>query len=136
MSGYEAVLQEVLRRLQVSASGWPENVRRAHRTAVPRSASPAIHLLDGKDAPSKSDKCAREADFTVRIIVRSDDGLKTADGFRLEAMHRLNPATEAYDRGVSVIPREIDADVEIADEDAVALDLAFDFSYPGSEWDL
>lgn len=134
-SGYEVVLADVLARLQTSASDWPEDVRRAHRTAVPREVGDAIQLLDGRDEPN-GQKCHREADFVVRILKRSDDGVVAADETKIEVMRRLSPYTQAYADGISITPGRIEHDVEIADSDAVAIDMHFDIGYPAGEWSL
>jgi len=78
----------------------------------------------------------REAEFTVSLFVRSDAGESAADPLRIEVMRRLNPETAPYAAGVRVTPVEISADEEIADADAIRIDMHFDFAYPAGDWKL
>lgn len=141
-STYETVMVDVLGRLKVSGSGWVSTsaVRRAHRTIVPRDGAPAVHLVDGEDAPVKGatqrDCARREGAFTVSIFVRSDAGAAAADPFKVEIMRRLSPDTQSYAAGVTVQPGRIVVDTEIADADAVRVDMDFGVRYTATEWSL
>ena len=143
MTGYESVMAAILGRLDAAPKNWGLNVqdvRRAHRTAVPRAGVPAVHLIGGADAPAREHRTAlcqqREADFTVSLFVRSDAGESAADALRVEAMRRLSPDTAPYAAGVRVTPGAIATDEEIADADAIRVDMQFAFAYPASDWKL
>jgi hypothetical protein len=139
---YETVMVDILARLKASGSGWVPTsaVRRAHRTIVPRDGTPAVHLVDGEDAPARRgtqrDCARREGAFTVSIFVRSDAGVGAADPFKIEVMRRLSPDTQAYAAGVTIQPGRIAHDVEIADLDAVRVDMDFGIRYTAQEWSL
>jgi len=48
MTGYESVMAAVEARLSAAPKNWGLNVqdvRRAHRTAVPRAGTPAVHVI-------------------------------------------------------------------------------------------
>lgn len=144
-SGYETIMVAVLTRLKAPGTGWPAaaDVRRAHRTDVPRStSSPAalqrVHLIDGTDEPRKGTALCgmRDATFTVSLFIRSADGPQAADPHKVEVMRRLSPNTSAYTTGC-VYPGRITVDPEqIADVDAIRVDLEFTFDYPATEWSL
>lgn len=139
-------MSAVLARLKAAPTNWGlgvQDVRRAHRTAVPKAGAPAVHLVGGRDEParehSKSLCRRRNAEFTVALFVRNDAGESAADPLRIEAMRRLNPETTglaAYPSGALVRPAEIDPDEEIADGDAIRIDMRFEFSYPATDWKL
>lgn len=99
-----------------------------------------MHLVDGDSAPdNKGRQCGRRDDgFTVSIFVRNDViGAAAADPFKIEVMRRLNPSTQEYVAGVKVTPGRITIDTEIADVDAIRVNMDFGLSYQtGSEWSL
>jgi hypothetical protein len=143
-SGYEVIMVDVLTRLKASGTGWPlaAEVRRAHRTDVPRGDSSQalkrIHLVDGYDEPRKgTTRCGmRDASFTVSLFIRSADGPQAADPHKIEVIRRLSPNTTAYAAGC-VYPGRITVDPDqIADVDAIRVDLEFTFDYPAAEWSL
>jgi hypothetical protein len=146
-SGFETIMVEALRRMKVAGNAWPalENVRRAHKTAVPKDASNKIevglHVIDGGDAPAKrpsnADCAQRECDLTLAIFVRSDAGPAAADPMKLEAMRRMNPATAPWPSGVSIAPGPIKVDDELADADSIRVEMIFNARYAAAgEWAL
>jgi hypothetical protein len=119
------------------------NVRRGHRTVVPRDECPAVHLVDGTDKPqpSKSDcRQTRDGEFAVRVIVRGDEDATIASAWEIaqDVMDRLNPlnAGAAYPIGATIEPREIRPDQEIADSDVYALDMYFNVRYAAAYFSL
>lgn len=141
ISGYETVMVALLARLQAPPHVLVTdvaNIRRAHRTAVPRANAPAWHLLDGSDASSSpKSKCERNSSCTVRIMLRADAGASAADPHKIDIMRRLHPQTAPpYPAGVHITPGSIVFDTEVADADVVNLDMTFPFSYPADEWSL
>lgn len=130
-------MQAVLARLEGSPA-LDATVKRSHRTTVTREDAPMIHLVDGDDVPEDSDgDCdkARTKHFTVSVFVRSDTGASAADALVLAVNDRLNPA-DAYGDGVRLRQGPITPDEEIADEDAVRIDMKFRFLYNAPGWNL
>lgn len=130
-SKYEQQLAAVLAKLK-SPPVIPvtSNIRRTHRTEVPREKSPAVHVIDGDDAPGGS-RCARAAELTVAIFVRGDDASAAADALKLAVIARVRAA--AID-GVSIKPpRRIAPETEIADKDVTRIDINFPFTYEVSD---
>ena len=137
-SGYETIMVNALARLKATPPviGTLGNIRRAHRTAVPRDKAPAVHLVDGVDRPTKGNKgCGgREGSFTVSIFGRSDTGVSAVDAIKVAIMNKM---AAAWPAGVTCYPGQITHDVEIADEDAIRIDMDFELKYPTtSEWAL
>jgi hypothetical protein len=139
-SGQEVIMQAALAVLQASPALIPvrESIRRAHRTAVPRDKSPAIHLIDGNDkaAIGGGRKCGkRRVSFTTSIFVRSD-AAGAADPFKIAICARFEAAS--WPTGVMVEPPdEITIDTETADLDATRVDIDWYATYPtANEWSL
>lgn len=142
-SAYETILaDEVLARLKAAPNivTDPNQVRRAHRTKIPLLESFSVHLIDGNDAPRKGEVSAcphRDGMFTVTLFGRSDLGPTVLDPLKIEVMRRLNWRTQAYPRGVTIDPGRIVIQTNIADKDAIRVDMNFDLSYPvAGEWSL
>lgn len=142
----ETILAESFARLTATPLTGVDasDVRRLHRTPVNRDNSSAVHQVDGDDdrrsgvAGSKN-VCAqpREVAWKVSIYARSDvAGHLTVDALMLEVLHRMNPATAAWPRGVIVQYGTISYDNEVADEDVSKLDIAFTAGYQTPEWQL
>jgi hypothetical protein len=140
MTIYDATLAAVLARLQGSpdliANG---NVRRAHPTDVTRDASPAVRVIDGPDKGAEGN-CVDEhdAEFTVRIIFRSDEESASASAWNVaqEVLSRLNPNATAYTNSAQVRLPTITPDREVADLDLYALDMVFPMKYRSAPWSL
>lgn len=137
MTGYEAVLAEVEARLggsppfMTSAYG----TRRGHLTPIPRDKAPGSHIVGGDDDPRKGNACGgREADFTVSIFTRDDEGSKAADPYIIDLYARL---ARPFDAGIVVTPDGIHRETEIADGDAARTDCKFRVCYAtAGEWSL
>ena len=141
-SGYETVMAAVLARLQAAPANWGlgvVDVRRAHLTTVPRKGAAAVHLIDGDDQPHAKQAALciqRDMGFTLALFVRSDSGPSAADPLRIEAMRRLSPDTAPYADGILLAPGRIRVDAELADADAIRVEMEFAASYPATEWTL
>lgn len=138
-SGYETVMALLLAGLKASPPLVPNvgNIRRAHRTAVPKEKAPAIHLIDDDDTRDKGDKCGNhEARFTISVFVRSDDGASPADPYKRSAVARVR--STALPNGCKVNPpTRVRIDTETADTDASRVDIDFTFTYAtGDPWSL
>lgn len=139
----EDLMRAVLDRLQGPTPIVTDDsrVRRSHRTVVARDKAPAVHLIDGADLPDQDSKCAtaRKLDFTVRLIVRDDDGFTAADPLKLAVMERLDPESESYTvypHGARIAPGRITPEQEIADGDSLSVEMEFTFRYSAAGWTL
>lgn len=113
------------------------NIRRDHRTVVTRDQSPAIYILDGPEKQLIGKSCiTREQTFSVMLFVRSDSGFAAADSLKLEVMRRLDPNTQQWADGVDIVPGNITPDAEIADQDALRVEMEFAFRYTTGVWTL
>lgn len=137
MTGYETILAEVESRLTTPSDFVPGTygTRRGHLTPVPVEEAPGSHIVGGDDNRIKGSQCGREADFTVAIFTRSNEGSKAADPYLEELYVRL--AAKGWPKGVSVTPGDITRETEIADKDAARTDCKFRVCYstPGP-WSL
>lgn len=135
----EAVMVAVLARLQASPA-ITDNVRRAHRISITRENAPAVHLIDGTDTPTPAKnncRTQRTCGFTVSIFVRDDEGASAADPYVLAVNDALDPDVgTAYPGGAIMRQGRITVDEEIADGDAVRVDMAFEFDYQTTGWAL
>jgi hypothetical protein len=135
MTKFEETMRLVLTRLSRAPQITPL-VRRAHRTVVPRDKAPAIHLIDGDiAAPMAGAKnCrGRDAQFTVSLFVRSDDGPEAADPYKEKIYERLRSTD--WPEGVIIAPGRVTSEAEIADADVIRIDLDFSMYYvSGGEW--
>lgn len=138
-TGYEQIMVEVLARmkaapLMVQKAG---NIRRSHRTAVPREDGDSVHVIDGNDDQKKGSACQREGEFTISIVKRTDLGPEAVDPLKREVMRRLNPILNPWPDGVVLEPRGVRPDTEIADADANHVEMEFYVCYPVvDEWSL
>lgn len=139
----ETLMREVLARLKAApVIANVDNIRRDHRTVVPRDKAPAVHLIDGAETPQpgKND-CYVSEDlvFTVSIFVRDDSGYAAADPLKIAVMAALNPAT-AYPATAlgtpDLVRGRIVSEDEIADTDALRVDMEFTFKFRTSLWGL
>lgn len=140
-TGYEVTMVAVLAAMRTPTPIVPlaANIRRAHRTAMPREKGDFIHLIDGDDEPDRKQKCGRRrGKFTASIFVRSDDGATAADKYRIAVADRLETLGSSLPDGVMIEPPgRISPDTEIADGDATRVDMDFEFTYPThGEWSL
>lgn len=140
MTGYEYVMAAVLTALRASPPVVTlANVRRAHKTTIPRDKAPAVHLVDGEDDRDKKPACGkRRGNFTISIYVRSDDGASAADPYRITVCRRIENLGSSLPSGVMISPPgRISVESEIADADATRVDVEFSFTYQTrGEWSL
>jgi len=139
MTGYETVLASILGRLTAAPKTWADDIRRAHLTAPPKSAGRVVHLIDGEDAPDKGarrDCTQRDGAFSLALFVRSDLGVSAADPMKIEVMRRLAPDSAPYPDGVAVKPGRVVPSANLADNDAIRIDMDFTFCYPATDWTL
>lgn len=136
-SGYETILADVvLARMTAEPKIVTDmsQVRRAHRTLIPELDSFSVHVVDGPDMPSKGKACEREGMFTISLFARSDLGPTVLDQLKRDVMRRLAPP---WPDDIVLMPGRINPFMEIANKDAIRLDMAFDLCYPtGGEWSL
>jgi len=135
------LMQEVVTRLVRTPSVIADasNVRRDHRTHVMREQAPAIHVVDGDDAPTGKFQrgCVeRSKSFTVALFVRDDQGFTAADPIVLTILARLNGLALAYSRKARIALGKIRFDNEIADGDALRVEIELTFVYNAPEWSL
>lgn len=137
-------MQAVLARLEGSPAltlgSDPVAVRRSHRIPVAREDAPMVHLIDGADTPrpAKSNcHTERVKAFIVSVFIRDDAGAGVADPLVTEINSRLDPDSKAFTafRG-DLKHGAITPDEEIADADAVRIDMAFTFEYSTTGWSL
>lgn len=131
----ETLMCEVLARLEAIAV---TRVRRDHRTVLPLESAPSIHLIDGAETPqpSKNDCYVKvELTFTVAIFVRNDAGYAAADPLKIAVMAVLDSATP-YTHSPSLLRGRITSVQEIADNDALRVDMEFTFKYQAPLWGL
>lgn len=128
---------EALARLKASPPLIPnkDQIRRAKRTPVTREKAPAVHLIDGRDAPRRQNACGgREGEFTISLFARDDAGLSALDATKVEVMRRMGVAWPA---GVICYPGDIVPEAESADQEALRVDMTFRFEYDtAGEWSL
>lgn len=139
----ESIMLNALARLQGSPSlmlgAQNVAVKRSHRTPVARDDAPMVHLIDGPDRPTgniESD-CDREREkrFTVSVFIRDDGGAGVADPLVVEINNRMSNATPWGD-GIRVTQGPIVPDEEIADGDAIRVDMEFAAKYDAPGWSL
>lgn len=143
MSVPNDLMNEVLARLRADPPLVPDvtQIRRSHRTAVPRENAPAIHVIQGRLRrlqPESDCPVYWRLDFIVRPMVRSDDDFDTADPLMQAVLERLAPTTPetAYQHSARLNFGDIDPDQEVADADALGLDMAFSFAFETDDWSL
>lgn len=139
----EDVMMAVLTRLSAPTPIVSKTrLRRTHRTTVTRENAPAAHLIDGTDKPiDPKDNCEteREAAFTVSLFVRNDDGYAEGDALARKVMERLDPMSDDYqpyphNARMNIGP--ITTETDIADGDALRIDMEFNFRYRVAGWSL
>src|SRR6266851_2256901 len=92
----ETLMSAVLARLRTAAViDDLSNIRRDHRTVVPREKAPAVHVVDGNEVPTpaKNCRCGVDFNFIVSVFVRDDAGYEAADPIAIACMAALDPAT-------------------------------------------
>ncbi len=139
----ETFKAEVLARLQASAYplGGPlfDQIKRSHLTNVKRDDAPAIHLRFPRARPVSDTSCAWQwtQDVTVSVYTRGDAGDLLADPIVVESVKRLNPLIGAgYANSVVVELQSIEADTEVADEDATRVDIKLTAGFITGAWTL
>lgn len=142
----EQILAQSFARLTATpfAGVTAGNVRRTHLTKVNRDRVPAIHQRDGRDdkragAPGSRNVCSqpRDIEWTISIFTRGDDTAHlVADALMLEVLARMSSQVAPWGKGITVEYGAIDYDNEVADDDAVRLDIAFAADYATPEWQL
>lgn len=139
-TGYETILANVETRLTTPSDFVPGTygTRRGHLVPITRAKAPGAHIVGGDDDPVKGSKCgARQAEFTVSIFTRGDDGSADADPYILTLYARMNDPSNPWPAGVAVFPAGIHRETEIADEDAARTDCVFRVEYrTQGEWSL
>lgn len=139
----ELLLRQVFTRLRAAPSWLPADIdaqnpriRRRHRTSVPRDRAPEVHEVDGEQLPGKQKNCSVEwyCDFTVAVFVVPDDETGgNADAYTDEIYKRLDNNTVPYTLAGGTTPRfecmGIQPDGEVADGDALRVDMRFRFTY-------
>jgi hypothetical protein len=136
----ELLMLDVLERLK-SAPVIDDlsNIRRSHRTVVPREQTPAVHLVDGDHAPTDQNCQAKnELKFRVRIFTRNDDddGYQDADDIAVAVLAALDPNVVSYGEQVDLLRGRIVKEQEIADADSLYVDMEFTFRFQTGEWAL
>jgi hypothetical protein len=121
-------MREVLARM-IAVPVIPDttNIRRDHRTTISRDKAPAVHLIDGDDTPkAATNDCYRDRSFAFRIsiFVRDDLGYKAAEPIKCRIMAAIDPTT-AYQHNIDLILGRITTDQQIADGDALRVDMEF-----------
>lgn len=121
-------MREILARMKalpvIAETG---NVRRDHRTIIPRDKAPAVHLVDGDDTPqAATNDCYRDHEFafTISVFVRDDEGYGAAEPIKCKVMAAIDPAAE-YQHNVTLEAGRIVTDQQIADGDALRVDMEF-----------
>jgi hypothetical protein len=138
----EVNMSGILARLQAGPPIVPiaASVRRSHRTTVTREMAPAVHVVDGADNPvrAKNDcHTDRNKAFTVSIFVRDDEGYAAADPIMLDVNARLESTQAApYPAGVTIKQGRITFEQEIADGDALRVDMEYELYYCTGGWAL
>lgn len=115
-----------------------KNIRRSHLTVVPREEAPSIYLRFGRARPVADKSCQWrwELDWTVSVYLRSDND-EDADPLVIAAVNRVNPSNGTpYTNAVRVELTEVDAETEIADEDAQRVDIKGVAKFGTAEWAL
>lgn len=132
---------EIMDRLTAApAFGIPvERIKRAHRTAVTRANSPAVHVIEGAARLREQKRCDWQWEMTgtIAVFVRDDEGVSAADPFILEIVRRINPETGTpYSNQVRLELVAIEPDTEIADEDATRVNIEFAIKFGLARWTL
>lgn len=135
----ETLMQEALARLKAEpVIQDTSNIRRDHRTVITRDNAPAVHLIDGEETPAVTTRDCdvdTELTFTLAIFVRDDAGYEAADPIKTLVMAALNPDT-AYTFSADLVRGRIRSEQEVADGDALRVDMEFTFKYKTPRWGL
>ncbi len=133
------LLEEVLARLIALPVIAPvDSIRRDHRTTITRDAAPAVHLVDGTETPTPmTNDCyvKTELAFMISIFVRDDAGYGAAKPIKIAVMAAVDPET-AYPHSADLLRGRIISQQEIADADALRVDMEFSFKYQSPLWAL
>lgn len=142
MSVYEAVMQNILARLEGSPS-LCDNVRRSHKVAIRKEDAPAVYLAeaddDSKGGPGDNCRTARQFQPIIRVFVREDNGYAIADALVTEIVARLNPEAPdqtPYPAGVTPELNRVAVAEEIADGDALMKEIRLIVNYQSGYWSL
>lgn len=137
-----SIAEDVMRAVLARLEGIPSNgnLRRAHRTTIVRDKAPAIRLVDGVDTPQPAKNTCRTdrtKAFTVTLFGRDDAGVAMLDDTIVAVNARLNPMQGTpYPGGAVLRQLRITPDEEIADGDAIRVDMDFEFDYETPGWAL
>lgn len=134
----------VMDRLQSSPAlfGDASRVERSHRTVVARADAPRCHVVDGDDTsegPKIGCEVSRTTRWSVRLFVRDDDGYSAGDEFAQAVLDRLNPENDGlapYPAGIVPIFDDMRIDEEVADADALRIELTFRGEYRAPPFSL
>lgn len=143
----QVLMRQVLARLRADPPVIEDvgRIRREHRTTLRREDTPAVYVADGDnlpdDPPKNEDHCpiGRAQQFIVSIFVRDDKASEIADPILLAIFARLDPLAtgmSAYSNNARLRPGPIRLESQIADGDALRIDVEFTFSYGAQQWAL
>lgn len=133
-------MQDVVARLRAAPAVITNtaNIRRDHRTVISRDEAPTVHVIEGDaTATATTRDCFRnwELEFTIAVFVRADAGYAAAEPIMIRIMAALDPSV-AYPGSADLIPNSIRKEQEIADADALRVDMRFVFKYRTALWAL
>lgn len=138
----ETFKAEVLIRLRAAPLYVPnvnvDRIRRSHLTAVPRTEAPTLYARFGRAKPTADKACKWqwEMEWTVSVYVRSDDDAE-ADPLVVQVVNRLNPLVGTpYSNNVTLNFSSVDAETEIADDDAQRVDVRGVAKFVTNQWSL
>lgn len=135
----DELLEAVLARLiALPVIDVADSIRRDHRTTITRDTAPAVHVIDGEEKPGPSTNACfvkAEFSFTIAIFVRDDAGYGAAKPIKVRIMQATDPAT-AYPHSAELVRGRIVSQQEIADGDALRVDMEFTFKYQTPTWAL
>lgn len=140
MDVYESLMLEIVSRLQTAAVITDlANIRRDHATVVTRDQCPRVHVRDGDETPDPTTReCFRKwkSKVTVSIFVRDDQGFAAVAPIKQAVLAALNPDTTPYTGSAEPCLERISKEQEIADADALRVDLQFELRYQTALWAL
>lgn len=96
-----------------------------------------MHVVDGDAKPTADKSCAWhwEHEFTISVFVRDDAGFPAADPLAIEVVDRINPTFGTpYPHRARLTLNRIRKDSEIADDDAVRVDIECTLQFATGEW--
>lgn len=126
MTGYETLMRNILARQQATPR-IADDIRRAHRTAIPKASGTVIHIIDGIDKPQEGKPCgARVMSPSIVIYARDDAGVSVTDAACKAVNDRMQ---DAWPNGVTCKPGRILREAAIADGDAARVTMEFELEY-------